>query len=255
VTPVTPTVTTSATVTVPLGSAIDDTASLLGTANEPGTGGAGDGSIGNPTLTLGNVATGSITFSLYGPFAANVTPTCSTAIATRVVNVSGDGHYLASSGTGSGSLTPSAVGVYEWIAVYGGDSPNTLGASTTCRDTGEASTVTDTTSTSTAQNWLPNDTATITSAGGSPINGTVTFTLYNNGTCTAGTNNANVLYKEGPISVSGASGTQVSTNNTSVTVTFVGTTTVSWEVVYSSGNTNISGSNSNCETTTLTITN
>jgi len=257
VNPVTPTITTSATASVAFGSPLDDTATLLGTANQPGTGGLGDGSI-NPT-TPGGPADGTITFSLYGPSATAV---CTTAIATRVVTVSGDSGsgdppkvYKASDGTGSGSLTPTQVGTYYWIAVYSGDSPNTNGATTACDDAGESSVVTDTTSVLTKQDWLPNDSAKISSTGGSalPAGGTVTFTLYSNGTCEPGTEDVNVLYTSGAIAVSGASPQIRSTNNTSVKV--LTTQTVSWLVVYTSNDSNLSGSTSSCETTALTINN
>jgi len=242
VNPVTPTLTTTATPSVVIGNPIDDVAHLGGTSRQPG-----DPIINGP---LGALANGTITFSLYGP---SPTPSCSTAIATRVVTVSGDGDYTASSGTGSGSLTPTAPGNYYWIAVYSGNLPNTLGTSTSCGDAGETTQVTDTTSVSTAQNWLPNDSATISSTGGSALDGSVTFTLYNNGTCDPGTGNANVLYTEGPIAVSGSSPQTRNTNNTTVKVS--ATATVSWRAVYTSNNQSVGGSSSNCETTVLTITN
>ncbi len=45
-----------------------------------------------------------------------------------------------------------------------------------------------------AQDWLPNDTATITSAGGQALNGTLTIQLYTGGTCAAGSEVAGQLY-------------------------------------------------------------
>ena len=194
VTPLTPTLPTSATGSVLLGTAIDDTATLTGTANQPGTGGVGDGSI-NPT-TAGVAAGGSITFSLYGPSA---TPVCNAAnlIGTSTVTVSGDGPYTASSGTITGTFTPTLVGTYYWIAIYTPDlsgntlAPNPAGA---CGDSGEVSIITGAATLATAQNWLPNDTAHITSPAGTTLAGTVTFTLYNDGTCgtTGGTNQYSV---------------------------------------------------------------
>ena len=107
--------------------------------------------------------------------------------------------------------------------------------------------MTDTTTTSTAQDWLPNDTATISSVGGTALNGNVAFTLHDGAGC-SGT----VLYSSLTNAVSGSSPQIVSTSNTTIKVTSSGT--VSWEVVYTSNNANVSGSNS-CETTVLTITN
>lgn len=238
--PVQPTLTTTAgTSPVTLGSPITDTAQLNGTANQPGTGGLGDGSI-NPT-TLGGPADGTITFTLVGPNNCTSVPAGFVPIE---VTVSGDSDTAYTA-----SFSPTAVGTYTWIAEYSGDGPNTLGAGPTgCPDANEAVTVTDTSAITTAQEWLPNDSATITSAGGSALDGSVTFTLYDNGTC-----DGNVLYTEGPITVSGSSPQTESTHNTSVTVS--ATATVSWRAVYTSNNSNVSDSQSNCETTALTITN
>jgi hypothetical protein len=144
VAPRTPTLTTSATVAVQSGTAIDDTATLGNTAKQPGTGGPANaspaGSI-NPT-TLGGLAQGTITFTLYSTTQALH---CGTAIATRVVNVNGNGNYTASSATAAnstGSLSP-GPGTYYWIAVYSGDLPNTTAKSGACDDAGEVSTVVD----------------------------------------------------------------------------------------------------------------
>src|SRR5207248_8826874 len=129
---------------------------------------------------------------------------------SAAVSVNGDGTY------GPVSFQPAAVGTYTFVASYTGDPPNTNGVGpTACPDLSGTETVlvTDTTGVTTAQNWLPNDSATITSTGGTPLSGSVTFTLYNNGSCDAGANNANVLYTEPAQSVSGASPQTLVTHN------------------------------------------
>jgi hypothetical protein len=233
VTPVTPTLTTRASGPVALANPISDTATLTGTANQPGS------PVINPT-TPGAKAGGTITFTAYGP------NDCSTlAFTSAPVNVNGDGTY------GPVSFTPTAVGTYTFVASYSGNSPNTNGAGpSACPDSTGTETVlvTDTTGVTTAQNWLPNDSATITSTGGSPLSGSVTFTLYDNGTC-----NGNVLYAEPAQSISGTSPQTAITHNTGVKVS--ASTTVSWQAVYTSTAANIGGSSSNCETTSLTINN
>jgi len=233
VNPVTPTLTTQASGPVQLGGTISDTATLTGTANQPGT------PVINPT-TAGGPAAGTITFTVFGP------NNCTTvAFGPTSVAVSGDGAY------GSGTFTPTAVGTYTFVASYSGDSPNTNPAPATgCPDTTGTETVlvTDTTSLATVQNWLPNDSATITSQGGSALNGAVTLTLYDNGTC-----NGNTLYTTGAMPISGASPQTASSNNTSVKV--LASTTVSWKATYTSNDTNVGGSTSSCETTSLTINN
>ena len=233
VTPVTPTLTTQASGPIQLGGTISDTANLTGTANKPGT------PVINPT-TAGGPAGGTITFTVYGP--NNCT---SVAFGPTSVAVSGDGPY------GSGNFKPTAVGTYTFVASYSGDAPNTNPApATACPDTAGTETVlvTDTTSLATVQNWLPNDSATITSAGGSALNGTVTLTLYGNGTC-----DGTALYTTGAMTVSGASPQTAISSNTSVKVT--ASTTVSWKAIYTSNDVNVGGSTSSCETTSLTINN
>jgi hypothetical protein len=248
VNPVTPTLTTQASPNTTFGQPISDTATLTGTANAPGTNGIGPG--GTINATNGAPANGTISFTAFGP--GNCT-TVAFGPVTRAV--SGDATYPTAAQP-SVSFTPTAVGTYTWVASYSGDSPNTNAVpASACPDpTGtETVVVTDTTSTSTAQNWLPNDSATIGSDGGSALSGSVTFTLYNNGTCDPGVGGANVLYTEGPIAVSGSSPQTRSTNNTTVKV--LASATVSWRAVYTSDNPNVGGSSSTCETTVLTITN
>ena len=71
-----------------------------------------------------------------------------TAVYTSVVAVSGDGDYTASDGDANNDgvpneaddeFIPTAAGTYNWIAVYSGDAPNTLGVSGSCADENEGS--------------------------------------------------------------------------------------------------------------------
>ncbi len=112
--------------------------------------------------------------------------------------------------------------------------------------------VNDTTSATSAQNWLPNDSATITSAGGTALNGTLTIQLYTGGTCATGSEVSGQLYTF-PLS-SAASPVTRSTNNTSYTVSASGLSTVSWLVTFTSSDPAVQNS-SHCESTALTITN
>ena len=243
VNPVQPTISTTATSSVVLGNALDDTATLSGTANQPGS------PVINPS-TAGVAAGGTITFKLYGPSATAVCTDPATGvpgnlIGTSVVPVSGDSSasnlYKASDGTITGTLTPTAVGSYYWIASYSGNLPNTLSVAGTCGATGETSTVTGSASLATAQRWLPNDTAHVTSPSGTTLAGTLTFTLYNDGTCGphgAGTGTA----QYGPVTKNvvtdaNAGGTAndrfVSTTNSTFVVTTANDATAwSWWVDY-----------------------
>ena len=103
-----PTLSTSATASVGIGGTISDTVTLSG----------------------GSSPTGTVTFTVFGPGDA----TCaSPPVFTVPVTVAG--------GTATGTVTPVAVGVYRWIASYGGDGSNAAVAGA-CNDANESSNVT-----------------------------------------------------------------------------------------------------------------
>jgi hypothetical protein len=214
VTPRTPTLATQAGAgPVDFGNSISDTATLTGTANEPGS------PVINPTSGNGP-AQGTITFKAYGP------DNCTTvAFTSSAVAVNGDGTY------GPVSFTPAAPGTYHWVASYSGDSPNTnpTDHNTDCSDTNEDVVVRQVQPTiTTAQDWLPNDSATIDAVAGGDLSGSVRFRLYSSSDCTTG-----LLYDSGSVPVSGAAPQTVSTSNTS---TLTSSATVSWLVEYTSNN-------------------
>ena len=139
------------------------------------------------------------------------------------------------------------------MAVYSGNPPNTLGVThnATCTDTAEDVTVTTVPSSmSTAQTWVPNDSATISAAAGTgDLAGTVSFTLYSTSDCSGPT-----LY--GPVTraVAGAaSGVTVSTSNATAVST---SGNFSWKVSYASTNLAQRDIPASChETSDLTIRN
>lgn len=235
ITPVQPTLTTTAGADVVLGNAITDTASLTGTAPKP------TAAVIHTTSAVGTrtPAGGTITFTLFGPS----TGSCGSQVtaATGTATVSGD-----NTSYGPVSYTPTAAGDYHWKASYNGDSPNTKSAThnANCTETGEDVSVTTVpSSVSTAQKWLPNDSATISATAGGPLNGTVTFKLWLGNTCNGG---GTPLYTENRTITNGsAAGTTVSTTNwpdasnpnkTVYAVTATGSTTFSWSVEYDSTN-------------------
>jgi hypothetical protein len=212
VTPVTPQLATTAGADVVLGNPISDTATLTGTANQPGTPAI------NPT-TPGAAAGGTITFTAYGP------NDCSTvAFTSGAVPVSGDATY------GPVSFTPTAAGTYHWAATYSGNLPNTNGTShnTDCSDTNEDVVVTTVPSSMTsAQSFIPNDSVTVSATAGGNMAGTVHFAVYESTDC-SGT----AIYTEN-VPVSGANPKSVHTTNTTVSTTAAN---VSWRVSYDSTN-------------------
>jgi hypothetical protein len=105
---------------------------------------------------------------------------------------------------------------------------------------------------SSAQDWLPNDAATVTSANGAPLNGTLSAQLFTGDNCGAASGSAvtGQSYSK-TLSGTGSSAT-LTTSNTTFKVTT--STAVSWLVTFASGDPNVSGS-SHCESTSLTIKN
>lgn len=209
--PVTPTLTTTAGPDVVLGNPITDTASLTGTAKQPGTDGLGPGGTINATAGTQANAGGTITFSVNGP---NGCTASGLTVTGSPVTVNGD-----NASYGPVSATPTAVGTYVFVAQYSGSSPNTLGAGPSgCPEASETVVVTGNATSSSAQRWLPNDRITI--SGDTNLNGTLTVTLYSGNNC-------------GVTSGSAISGQQYSTTftnatspqvfNTSNTTFFVGT--------------------------------
>ena len=249
VTPLTPTLTTSASGDVVLGNPIYDTISLTGTADTPGSNGIGpDGTI---DATDRQPAGGTISVTAYGPD----DPTCTTeAVGNPAVDwpvsidVSGDSATYGGSGSVT-EFTPVAVGTYTFVASYSGDSPNTNGAGpSACDDAAEQVIVTGEAAVATAQDWLPNDTATIT--GPTALSGTVTFTLYTGTDCNAG-NDDTVVYGPEQVAVSGASPQHPETSNTSVVVEEADSGGYSWLVSYDDDS--LGDPDPTCETTTITI--
>jgi hypothetical protein len=195
----------------------------------------------------GGDPTGDVNFYVCGPLASPALCTAGgTALPGNPRTLVSDGvdETYTSSAT-SGAFTPSAPGRYCFRADYGGSDvydPSSDSAA------GECFTVFANTSTATAQDWLPNDTATISATGGVAISGTLTFTLHEGGDCTG-----TVLYTEPTITLTDEASPAIeSTSNTTVTVD--STSTVSWLTVFDSSDDFVNGS-SHCESTALTITN
>ena len=192
----------------------------------------------------GGIPTGTVSFFVCGPIATGTCDTGGTAVTGNPVALdAGTAGPPPSASATSGAVTPTAVGRYCFRGEYSGD--NHYLASSDSRDS-ECFRVSTTSSTSSAQTWLPNDSATVTSA--APLSGSLSFTLHQGGDCTG-----TILRAAETFTFSGAASPVTrSTSNSTVSVTT--SSTVSWEVVFTSTDSFVSGS-SRCESTTLTITN
>ena len=100
--------------------------------------------------------------------------------------------------------------------------------------------MTDISSIITNQRWLPNDSATVTTAGGTAVSGTVTFSLYENRDC-SGTAVATFTDSSAPYE----------TSNTTV---YTSNQTISWSASFAPDN-GVAPSVSSCEVSTVTINN
>jgi hypothetical protein len=240
VNPVTPTLSTSAGADVFLGNAVTDSATLGGTATQPAN------PVINLTGTAGAAAGGTITFKLYGPSGTG----CGVvAYTSSTVAVSGDNTYNSP----APQFVPTAPGNYHWVAVYGGNSPNTNNVThnDACTDTDEDVTVqTVASSMTTVQRWVPRDSATISAPAGGALAGTVSFELYDNGACTG----SPIYTTARP--VTGASPQTVSTTDSANQPAAQGAGSFSWNVSYDSTNDAQQDISPSCrETSALTINN
>jgi len=160
----------------------------------------------------------------------------------------------ASSAT-SDAVTVNKTGTWCFRAEYtpgGANGSNYTGSSDA--SSGECFTVTDTTASTSAQNWLPNDTAVITAANGAPLNGTLSAQLYTGDSCGVASGSAvnGQLYTTTLMNATSAADRTLTTGNTTFLVS--ASSSVSWLVTFTSSDPNVAGS-SHCEVTSLTITN
>jgi hypothetical protein len=198
-------------------------------------------------------ATGTVDFFLCGPNAA-APPDCSSGGTAAGAGIAltdtsspantKDGISGADSINVTTAASPLAPGYYCFRAVATLTNYASPGAAT--NTTTECFRVRDTTSISTAQKWLPQDTATIaTGSGAAAPAGTVVFSLYTNGTCT-GTAARTFTDSDG----SDGYATNNSTYETA-------STTVSWSATFTPNDTSSFGGSTTtrCERSDLTINN
>jgi hypothetical protein len=196
--------------------------------------------------------TGDVTFFLCGPIASGTCASGGTQVGNPVALADSSppaGEATAISAAVNTAESPLAPGRYCFRAEWPGDINYTNGPYVhSGTDNSECFVVQDVTSATSAQDWLPNDSATITSAGGTALNGTLSFTLYSSANCTG-----TILIPAETFTLTNAA-SPVARSTTNSTFKVTASTTVSWGVVFSSSDPHVVGT-TKCETTTLTINN
>lgn len=151
-------------------------------------------------------------------------------------------------------------GYYCFTATWGGDANYTGTITDSGKNGSECFVVQDTTTAASAQSWVPSDSATITSGGGSALNGSVTFTLYPDNDCNVsesagGATGDTAAFTQAIPLTNATSPATVNTTDTRPAVSTTGATSWSWKVVFApTAGSNLTGS-SHCESTGLTINN
>jgi hypothetical protein len=225
----TPTIATSQSADGAVGSAVNDKATVSGTAGSP---------------------SGTVIFKLYGPDNTTCNVDGSAAVFTS------SAVDLVSTTPGVSTATspdfiPTAPGTYHWVAAYSGDSTyNSIRSN--CADEAvlvskAAPTIATTQSAGGNLGVVLSDTATV--SGGSSPTGTVTFVLFppSNATCSA--NGTAAVYTSPAETLSGGTATSGSYTTTSA----AGAGTYLWVATYS-GDANNSGAASGCTAEAVTVT-
>jgi hypothetical protein len=224
--------------TVNFGSSVTDHA--LVTALEP-NGGPLTGTVKffvcNPTQTTAGTCTAS--------------PPNATQVGNPVPTVD-LGTNPATATADSDPITANQTGTWCFRAEFTPGTSSYLGSSD-ARAT-ECFLVRDQTTSASQQNWLPNDTTTVTATHGAPLNGTLSAQLFTDGTCgtSGGSAVSGQLYTKMLTNATSAADRTLTTGNTTFTVG--ATTAVSWFVQFASNDTNVDPS-SHCESTSLTVSN
>jgi hypothetical protein len=229
-------------------NAVTDTADVVGSTSGSGTA---------PTPT------GTVSFFLCGPNDLTngvCSGTSGTAVQgnpkTVTQKLDGNGNPVPSTATAtSGDASPliTGLGKYCFRATFTAD-PNDQFYSGQTAETdnlaNECFTVTGKATMTTAQTWVPNDSATVT--GDANLNGTLTFNLYNDGTC--GADGGTVVYGPESFTFTDATSpqTKTTTNGTGSLTPFTvnidnDATAYSWKVSYTDST--LSSPTDSCEST------
>ncbi|HZB66418.1 MAG TPA: hypothetical protein VE503_03275 [Ornithinibacter sp.] len=195
----------------------------------------GGGNDFNDTATIsggyfpdtGVPAPGTVTFNLYGPFAADATLTATSCVDTgtgtnllRTETVNATRVSNTEATATSADYVPTVVGKYQWTAKYNGNDQNNATAFVGCGVLVEQVVVAPATP-SIATKILLSDTAKVTGAtGAGTISGSVVFSLHPSSDCTG-----EALYLSGAVAL-------VNGSATTPQATAVVAGTYSWKVVF-----------------------
>jgi hypothetical protein len=215
-----------------------------------------DHAIVQATLAGDGTPTGTVTFFVCDPTqtSGGACPAPNgTQVGSAVTTQAISGSSPPASSADSAMVTVNKTGTWCFRAVYtpGGANGSNYTGSSDASST-ECFTVNDSTLSTSAQTWLPNDTAVVTPANGAPLNGTLSAQLYTGGTCASGSEVSGQLYSKTLTNATSAADRTLTTNNTTFSVTT--STSVSWQVTFTSTDSNVTPS-SHCESTSLTINN
>jgi hypothetical protein len=192
------------------------------------------------TLSGGFNPGGTLTFYLFAP---GVTPnaTNSNNVYTDTVTVSGNGTYTTAMGSNPGGYLPGPAGIYQWIAVYNGDSLN-IGSQTAFGDEPETANAATPSLTTTPGDSMVigsgtplTDSATL--SGGFNPGGTLTFYLFAPGVTPNATNSNNV-YTDTVTVFGNGTYTTATGNNPGGYLPLTTTGTYQWIVLYSGDSSN-----------------
>jgi hypothetical protein len=216
-----------------------------------------DHAVVQATTTGGGTPTGTVTFFICNPTetTGGACPTGGTQVGNPVTTQDVSGSNPPASSADSTAVTVNRTGTWCFRAVYtpgGANGSNYTGSSDAT--SGECFTVTDTTGSTSAQTWLPNDTASVTATAGAPLNGTLSAQLFTGDNCgvTSGSAVTQQFYFKTLTNATSAADTTLTTSNTTFTVT--ASASVSWLISFASSDPNVSSS-SHCESTNLTVSN
>jgi len=216
-----------------------------------------DHAIVQATQSGDGTPTGTVTFFICNPGQTSngACPTGGTQVGSPVDTAAISGSNPPASSADSALVAVNQTGTWCFRAVYtpgGANGSNYTGSSDA--SSGECFTVTDTTTATSAQTWLPNDAATVTATAGAPLNGTLSAQLYTGDNCgaTSGSAVQGQLYTKTLANATSLADTTLTTSNATFTVS--ASTAVSWLVTFTSSDPNVASS-SHCESTSLTINN